>query len=362
MITRAAILREGKSGWELSDLEIGVIRDDEVLVRIVATGICHTDLAMFQRPTIPRPIVLGHEGAGVVEQVGSDVRSLKPGDHVILSYDYCGVCSFCLGGHPAYCREARPMNFGGTRPDGTTALSENGKPVYGHFFGQSSFATHAVVRERNAIPVDPDLPLDLLAPLGCGVQTGAGAVLNVLQPPPGSSIVIFGAGSVGLSALLAARVAGCETIVAVDLRESRLQAAIELGATHAIDAGEGSVADRIRTLTGGRGVDCAFSTTGNAQSLRDAVDALDFMGTAAFVAGGGEATIATSTLLWGRTLRGVVQGDSVSRTFIPHLIELWQQGRFPFDRLIHHYAFDEINDAAGDSLAGNVIKPVLRLP
>ncbi len=351
-------MREGNDRFDIADLEIAEPRRDEVLVRIVAAGICHTDLAMSERPNMPRPIVLGHEGAGIVEQVGDDVRDLRRGDHVILTYDYCGECTFCLGCHPAYCRLARPLNFSGRRSDGTSALAEDGIVVNGHFFGQSSFATYWIARERNALKVAKDLPLDILAPLGCGVQTGAGAVLNVLQPPAGSSIAVFGAGSVGLSAILAAVVADCRTIVAIDVKSSRLEAARQLGATHTLDAATEDIPARLREITG-TGVNFAFSTTGRPASLKDAIESLDFMGTAAFVSGGGEATIPTSTLLWGRSLRGVVQGDSVSSEFLPFLIDLWQEGKFPFDRLIRHYGFDEINEAAAASVNGEAIKPVL---
>lgn len=351
-------MREGNDRFDIADLEIAEPQRDEVLVRIVAAGICHTDLAMFERPNMPRPIVLGHEGAGIVEQVGDDVHGLRAGDHVILTYDYCGECTFCLGGHPAYCRFARPLNFSGRRSDGTSALAENGAVVNGHFFGQSSFATYAIARQRNALKVAKDLPLDILAPLGCGVQTGAGAVLNVLQPPAGSSIAVFGAGSVGLSAILAAVVADCRTIVAIDVKSSRLEAARQLGATHMLDAATEYIPARLREITG-TGVNFAFSTTGRPASLKDAIESLDFMGTAAFVSGGGEATIPTSTLLWGRSLRGVVQGDSVSSEFLPRLIDLWQEGKFPFDRLIRHYGVDEINEAAAASVSGEAIKPVL---
>ncbi|MGE0686393.1 MAG: NAD(P)-dependent alcohol dehydrogenase [Dehalococcoidia bacterium] len=361
MRIQAAVMRDQSGHFDLAELDLEEPQADELLVRVVASGICHTDLAMFERPAMPRPMVLGHEGAGVVERVGANVSAVQLGDHVLLSYDACGRCSLCASGHPAYCRDARPLNFSGSRPDGTSALSEDGSMMNGHFFGQSSFASHAIVTERNIVKVDPALPLDLLAPLGCGIQTGTGAVLNVLAPAPGSSIAIFGAGSVGLSALLAAKVARCETIVAVDIKQSRLDAALELGASHVIDAtSTEDVAAELRRIMSGHGVQYAFSSTGNPESLRQAIEGLDSMGTAAFVSGGTDASIPTSTLLWGRTLKGVVQGDAVPQSFLPRLIDLWQRGEFPFDRLITHYDFADINVASQASLSGEIIKPVLR--
>jgi aryl-alcohol dehydrogenase len=187
----------------------------------VATGICHADLAVAATASTPTPIVLGHEGAGIVQAVGSGVDSIVPGDRAILSFDDCGSCTLCLSGRPSYRRHARDLNFGGSRLDGSSALLRGGKPARrGHFFGQSSFATYAVAQKRNAVKVQVALPLELLGPLGCGIQTGAGAVLNSLRAGAGSKIVIFGVGSVGLSAVLAASAAGCTRIIAVDKRRS----------------------------------------------------------------------------------------------------------------------------------------------
>lgn len=360
MEIRAAVLRESAKDFELTTLELGELRPDEVLVRMVATGVCHTDLIMAGRPLVPKPIVLGHEGAGVIEAVGSAVQTIHAGDHVVLSVDACGHCSNCLTGHPTYCRLAQRLNFASARLDGSTALSENGRPIHSHFFGQSSFGTYAVATERNAVKVDNDLPLELLGPLGCGIQTGAGSVLNALRPPLGSSIAVFGVGSVGLSAVLAAVVAGCSPIIAIDINRQRLDVAKQLGATHVIDATTAKPGEEIRRITDGMGSNFAFLTSGDPSSMREAIEGLDVLGVCGFVAAGGEVPFSPNAMLWGRSLRGIIEGDSIPKLFIPQLIELWRQGRFPFDKLISFFPFDKINEAANASLTGEAIKPVLR--
>ena len=355
MKVKAAVLRGTEPRFELADLELGEPRPDEILVRGVASGICHADLIAGANPRIPRPIVLGHEGAGVVERVGEAVRGLAPGDHVLLSFAACGQCELCVAGRPNYCRHGGRLRFGGSRLDGSTAWSEGGQPVHGHYFGQSSFATAFIASERNAVKIDPQLPLDVLAPLGCGIQTGAGSVLNILRPEVGSSLAVFGVGSVGLSALLAAVAVGCTTIIAVDTVRSRLELASQLGATHVLEDG----AEIRRILP--HGVNFAFDTTGSASVLRTAVESLDILGVAGFVAPVGTLELPVAALFEGRSLRGIEQGDSLPQLFLPRLIELWRQGRFPFDKLVTFFPFEEINAAGQASLHGEVVKPVLRL-
>jgi aryl-alcohol dehydrogenase len=232
------------------------------------------------------------------------------------------------------------------------------------FFGQSSFADYALATERNVVKVRQDAPLELLGPLVYGIQTGAGAVLNSLMAEAGSSMAIFGAGSVGLSAVMAARVAGCTTIIAVDLDPGRLQIARELGATHAISGAETSdVVEAIQDVSGG-GVEYALDTTSNPAVFRQAVDSLKMLGTCGLIGGmapGTEVHIEANHLLPGRTVRGIIQGDSIPQVFIPRLIELYMQGRFPFDRLIRFYELEEINQARADMGARESIKPVLRV-
>jgi aryl-alcohol dehydrogenase len=363
MKVTAAVARVVGAPLEFATLELEDPRADEVRVRLVATGVCHTD-ALVRDGVLPAslPIVLGHEGAGVVEAVGSGVLSVKPGDHVVLGFNSCGTCPHCIAGHPAYCASFPPLNFGGSRSDGTTSLTERGTRVSSHFFGQSSFATYANVSERSVAKVDDSVPLDLLGPLGCGIATGAGTVLNVLKPSEGSSIVIFGTGAVGNSALLAAIVAGCSTIIMVDVVPTRLELARQLGATHAINSLQQDPVARVKEITG-LGAQFAIDTTGKPTVFRQMVDALAPQGFAALVgaaAPGTEATVDIGAFLVNSpTVTAVIEGDVVPQAFIPYLVELYQQGRFPFDRLVTTYPFSEINQAFADSEAGITIKPVV---
>ena len=364
----AAVVPATSAPFEVRELELEAPGPGEVLVRMVATGVCHTDQVIRdQMVPVPLPAVLGHEGAGVVEEVGAGVAHLRPGDHVVLSYNSCGLCPNCVSGAPAYCGEFGAYNFGGRRADGSSALrggsGADAEVVSSHFFGQSSFATHAVVAARSAVPVPADAPLELLGPLGCGLQTGAGAVLNSLDPPAGSTIAVFGAGAVGCAAILAAQVAACSTIIAVDRVPERVAFSQELGATHGVDVAKGDVVEQIMDITGGAGVDYALETTGVPPVLRQCVDALAVRGTAGLIGQakiGAEVAFETgASLIRGWTLTTIVEGDAVPQVFIPRLIELYRAGRFPFDRLIKHYPFAEIETAFTDSEQGRTVKPVL---
>lgn len=366
----AAVLRTPGGPWTIEEIELDDPRDDEVLVRIVASGICHTDLSIRdQFLPMPLPAVLGHEGAGIVEKTGRGVKGLKAGDAVVLAPLSCGCCGNCAGGKPMYCEAFLPLNLGSRRADGSATLRDTTGEVSGAFFGQSSFATHALANERNAIRVPNELPLELLGPLGCGIQTGAGTVLNALAPPAGSSLAVFGTGAVGLSAIMAARLVGCAPIIAVDIRPQRLELARELGATHAVDNSQSNATSAIRRLggnmsLGSRGVDFTIDTTAVPAVIRQAVDCLAIPGTAALVGlprAGTEISLDLLSLGNGKTVRGVIEGESVPSVLIPRLIELWRQDRFPFDRLIHRYPFSDINRAAADMEAGAVVKPVLTM-
>jgi len=328
-------------------------RDNEVLVRLVASGICHTDID-FCEGGASGPVVLGHEGSGVVERVGQTVKSVKPGDHVVLSYQSCGVCPPCRNGRPAHCRHFWEANFGFARLDGSNALAASG--VRGHFFGQSSFATHTLATTRNLVRVSKSLPLELLAPLGCGLQTGAGTVMNSLAVRAGSSIALFGAGAVGLAAVMAARIVGAKTIIAVDIRPNRLALARDLGATHSLDNRDTNLAGRIAAITG-RGVDYVVESTGDAELSRLALNLLNPQGRTALLTGAS----GPDKLPGGRKVLSVIQGDAVPQRFIPKLIKLYEQGRFPFDRLVKFYEFRRINQAIADAKRGATIKPVLRI-
>ncbi len=366
MKIKAAVARAPHTPFEIEALDLEEPREGEILVRVVATGVCHSDIAMRDGALpAPRPAVLGHEGAGIVERVGRGVAKVAPGDHVLMTYNSCGTCLACLNHEFTYCYDFAPRNFGGLRPDGSSPLSSGGAVVHGNIFGQSSFATHAICHEVNTVKVPDDLPLELLGPLACGVQTGAGAVINALRVGAGDSLAVFGAGSVGMSAIMAARVVGATTIIAVDLLDERLAVARDLGATHTINSRSSGAVAEIKALTGA-GVTFALDTTANVNVIRTAVDALAPRGACGIVGAspfGAEMTLdVVSFMSEGRTLRGIVEGDSNPNVFIPALIELYRQGRFPFDRMVKFYDFEQINDAVHDSEHGHCIKPVVRMP
>ncbi|GAA0582435.1 NAD(P)-dependent alcohol dehydrogenase [Halomonas salifodinae] len=361
----AAVMRQKGGDFSLEEVELDEPREDEVLIRIKGCGICHTDtLPRDQVVPAPFPAVYGHEGAGIVEKVGSRVTKLKPGDHVVMSCNFCGHCDTCMTGQPMYCRDFFKANFGFARMDGTPTMHKGGEVVHGAFFSQSSFATYALGTERSVVKIPSDVPLELMGPLGCGVQTGAGAVMNSLRPQAGDSLAIYGAGSVGLSALLGAVVTGCAIRICVDPNEERLELALELGATHVIDPTKTDPVQEIKDITGGLGAQYSLETSGNLMALRQAVDSIQIMGECGMIgapAFGSEISLDTWGLLLGRKIRGICEGDSVPDLFIPKLVELYKQGRFPFDKLITFYEFDRINEAVKDGEHGKAIKAVLRL-
>ena len=360
---KAAVIREKSGEFHIEDLCLETPRRDEVLVRIAGVGVCHTDLVCRdQYFPVPLPCVFGHEGSGIVESVGESVIKVKPGDRVVLSYLSCGECEPCLEHSPGYCHELYGCNFAATRRDASTTLRKGSEVIHGNFFNQSSFATHALATEKNTVKVPDDVPLDLLGPLGCGVQTGAGAVMNSLNPRPGMSIAIFGCGSVGLAAVMAAKVAGCSQIIAVDPNASRLGLARELGATHAIDPTRGDPIEGIHQIRP-TGVHYTLECTGIPEVLRQAVDSLTLTGVCGLIGVspvGTECAIDMNSIMFGRSLRGIIEGDSVPDVFIPRLVELYKQGRFPFDKLITFYKLEDINKAVEDTEQGKVIKAVLR--
>jgi aryl-alcohol dehydrogenase len=359
----AAVTRARHAPMSLETLELEAPRDTEILVRVVATGICHTDLVVRDGllPT-PLPAVLGHEGAGVVERVGRAVTKVAPGDHVVMSFNSCGQCPSCREHAPSYCHEFFPRNFLADRADGSSALHGADGAVHSNFFGQSSFASHAICHERNVVKVPGDAPLKLLGPLACGVQTGAGAVFHALGVTPGKSLAVFGSGSVGLSAIMAARVVGATTIVAVDTRDARLDFALAVGATHAINPTRAKASEEILRITG-CGADFAVDTTGIGAVIREAVESLAPRGCCGMIGASGPGSEVTLDevhfLSGGRRLVGIVEGGATPEVLIPTLIELHAQGRFPFDRMVKLYPFARINEAIADAEAGTAIKPVV---
>jgi aryl-alcohol dehydrogenase len=352
---QAAVLRKKGGPLKIESLEMEGPRDDEVLVRLVASGICHTDIDFVDNwDEADNAVVLGHEGAGVVERVGKKVKRVRRGDHVVLSFQSCGHCRQCRSGRPAHCTHLYEANFGFQRLDGSNALKRSS--VHGHFFGQSSFATHSLATERNLVKVSKGLPLEVLSPLGCGLQTGAGTVMNSLKVPEGASIAVFGTGAVGLAAVMAARLIGAHPIIGVDIKPWRLKLGLKLGLTHTIDNRRQDVAARIADITG-RGVDYVVETTGIPKMHQLAIDVLNPHGVVALLTG----ETGTDALPEGRKTLGIIAGDAVPQHFIPNLIKLHQTGQFPFDRLIRFYDFSHINQAISDAKRGDTIKPVLRI-
>jgi aryl-alcohol dehydrogenase len=281
------------------------------------------------------------------------------GDHVVLSYESCGVCDACRAGHPYVCEEFLLRNLLGRRADFTTAVTDaSGEEVPSRWFAQSSFATYALSTSRNTVVVDSSLPLEKLGPLGCGIQTGAGSVLLALDVQPGTSIVVFGAGAVGLAAVMAAKVAEAATIIAVDLHQHRLDLGLELGATHVVPGDAPDLLEQLQAITG-IGAHYAVDTTGIPAVTRNAMACMRLGGAAALV-GVQLGDLALDTLaVIGKTATWVLEGNADPKTFIPRMIELWQAGRFPFDRLIEEFPLSDINAAEEASLSGKVIKPVL---
>lgn len=360
MEIQAAVLRAGDGPYTIETVQLRDLRADEVLVRIVGAGMCHTDVVPRSPVTMsPPPIVCGHEGAGVVEAVGADVAGVAVGDHVVLSFDSCGTCANCLAGQPAYCDTFLFRNLSGRDVDGSTGITDAaGNEVLSRWFGQSSFASHCIATARNVVVVDKSLPLEKLGPLGCGIQTGAGSILCAMDVQPGSSLVVFGSGAVGLAAIMAGKVAGATTIIAVDLQAHRLALALELGATHTVDGAADDVVARIQAITGG-GAQYAFDTTGVPAVMKNALAALRMTGTAGFVGVQLGDLVLDGLSLIGKTAIGILEGSAKPQEFIPRMIQLWQEGRFPFDRLIETYPMSRINEAEASSLSGGTIKPVL---
>ena len=357
----AALSTDAEAPFELAEVELDEPRRDEVLVQMRAVGVCHSDLTMKAVwPQEISPIVLGHEGAGVVVAVGDDVAGVRAGDHVLLSYRSCGSCPECATGYPPYCRNFRSLNGIGTRVDGSLTMTRNGSAVYGSYFGQSSFASHALAYESNVVVVDDDIDLSLAAPLACGVQTGAGTVLNVLAPEPDASLVVFGAGAVGLSALMVAAAIGVRTIIAVDPVATRRQLAAELGATESLDPAAGDVSAAVHELTDG-GAAFAIDTSAKGVVINQAIAALAPRGTLALLGIGipDFAMDVRSVISGGKTIRGVIEGEAVPQTFIPRLIALYREGRLPLQNLIRTYEFSDIATAFADAASGSAIKPVL---
>ncbi len=358
----AAVLTEPDQDMTIQMLRLDQPAADEMIVKVTSSGVCHTDIGV--QSFLPLPAVLGHEGCGVVEQIGSSITRHKVGDRVALTFGSCGSCPNCNKKQPAYCYQAFESNFSCLNPAGKTTLSTlDGQAVHGSFFSQSSFASHALVSERNTV-IMPDIDEHkLIGPLGCGIQTGAGAVINILSAEAGSSFVCFGVGAVGLSAIMAASLRACEIIIAVDINRERLALAEELGATHTLLAGDNLVAEINKIIAGG--ADYSFDTAGTTQTFQQTLECLHIGGHAAVATvpnWGEDIPIRSDALAMGRTISGVLEGGSVPQDFIPQLFDWYQQGKLPIDRLYTYYDFADINQALLDLEQGRVIKPILLMP
>ena len=364
---KAAICRGNREPFSIEEITLDDLRPDELRIRVVACGICHTDMAVRdEQLPVPLPVVLGHEGAGIVEEVGSAVTAAKVGDRVVMSFNSCGDCPSCDVDAPTYCYNFFPHNWSGTRADGSPTMFLGDGPMNANFFGQSSFATHAIAHQRNVVKVPDsaaDIPLERLAPIGCGLMTGAGAVLRSMEVRAGLPIAIFGTGTVGMAAIMAAKIAGADPIIAVDVNDSRLSLAKELGATHALNAKDGAI-DKIRELCP-QGLGYAFDTTGINYVIQDAWNLLAPMGICGIVgASDPEDEISFNEAAFmggGRRVMGILGGDSDLVTFLPELVEYHLQGKFPFEKMIGYFDFSEINEGIEASESGKVVKPVLRI-
>jgi aryl-alcohol dehydrogenase len=364
MKIEAAVLNEMEADYEIQEVNLSdEIKDNEVLVKIVASGLCKSDLTMKNTEGIGFPNVLGHEGAGIVQEIGKNVKEVEPGDHVILSYTYCGECESCQTGHPSACTYWNDYN---KHPEGKTInrekkMEDEAGNTLRTYFNQSSFATYSLTDESNMIKIDKDLDLRLMGPLACGFTTGSGTVFSSLDAKPGESIAVFGTGAVGFSAIMAAKISGCYPIVAIDINEERLETAKEMGATHTFNNSEEDPEAFLEELTAGEGLNHTIDTTGVPEVLKAAIHSLKTNGSFVPLAVGGEIEIDTYNEFTNgnKKLIGSLMGDVVPKFNVQNLIQFYRNGDFPFDQLIEFFDFEEINEAEAASTSGNVVKPVV---
>jgi aryl-alcohol dehydrogenase len=355
----AVLLAAADSEFSMRELQLAELAAGEILVRIEASGICHTDLALLDM--VERPCVLGHEGTGVVEATGPDVTDVREGDCVVLAYPSCGACGSCRAGSPYLCERNFELSFSGCRACGGTTASLVGQPVLASIFQQSSFATRVIAGARNAVVVPADIPREVRASLTCAVSTGAGLVARHLRLGAGDSLLVFGAGVVGLSAVMASHAVGAAAFIADPLPERR-ELALSLGAAAAFDPLSGDFTGEV-----GRhfpaGVAHVVDTSGAQAAWSAAFDLLAMGGTFLFVTvpqpHESASVPAFELMKKGAAASAVIQGSAVASEFIPQLVDWYRDGRFPIDRLITCYPFDAINRAFGDMAGHRVIKPVL---
>ncbi|WP_159722827.1 NAD(P)-dependent alcohol dehydrogenase [Enterococcus sp. CSURQ0835] len=358
----AALVKEKGAPYEITELELAEVQAQDVLVKIVASGLCRSDYGERNGNSLAFPNVLGHEGAGIVEKVGSAVTSVEVGDHVILSYAYCGKCRHCRAGHPSSCTFWLTVNNQGKNVRGEYVLHTLEEEEVNNFFNQSAFSTYSLTDESNLVKVSKKVDLRLLGPLGCGLGTGSGAVLSVLKPDVGDGIAIFGTGAVGFAAIMAAKLAGCYPIVAIDLHDQRLQTAKKLGASHLINSTSTDPAALIAELTAGVGLPHVIDSTGVPEVMTQALQSVSHSGTfipLAVTKKHFEVNTFFDLVFGNKKIRGVLIGDTIAKDHLPNLIDFYERGDFPFDQFIKFYDFNEINQAEKDSLSGEVIKAVV---
>jgi aryl-alcohol dehydrogenase len=355
----AAVVREVGGPYSLESVELDDLRPNEVYVKVEAAGVCHTDTNM--QVMVPMPAVVGHEGVGIVEEVGSCVDYVKPGDRVIISWPACEACPTCLSGMRYVCDNAFPLLFSGRRLDGSQTIKLGGEWISGSWFQQSSFATHALAPVDSLVKVDNDVPAEILAALPCGVMTGAGGILSELQVGPGDGVLILGAGGVGQAAVMGAHLAGAYPIIAVARNPKRLQLALELGASHVVNAASEDVVARVQEISPG-GVRFAFDSSGAVSMWKAAAPSLRPGGVFGVCAAAEEETLGGSPhimLSKGNRIQFIMGGSVVPRVFLPKLIEWYKQGRLPVDKIVQTFPFSEINEAFAASHDGRVVKPIV---
>jgi S-(hydroxymethyl)glutathione dehydrogenase/alcohol dehydrogenase len=364
---RAAVLNRVGEPLTIDTLDMAPLGAGDVLVRVRASGLCHTDLEVIQgQLAYPLPIVLGHEGAGVVEAVGAAVSRVKPGDHVICSWNpHCGHCFYCERGVPILCEPYKRHEPKGLLIDGTSRLRRDGAPVH-HFFTTSTHAELTVVSESSAIAVSKDIPFDRACIIGCGVMTGVGAAVRKARIAAGASVLVIGCGAVGLNVLQGARIAGAGTIIAADVGAARLERARRFGATEVVDATSEGALDGVRALTGGRGADVVFEAAGHPSAFRLSVEAVRPAGQVVWL---GKINVdAEVAFRWGSLMgeKRIVRssyGDALPQRDFPWLVEQYLEGRLLLDELItRRIALDDINDGFADLAAGVGTRTVVEMP
>ena len=358
---KAAVFHGPKLPLSIEDVELDKPQEREVLIKTVASGVCHSDLHFVEGLyPYPAPAVLGHEAAGIIEEVGKQVTYVKPGDHVICCLSvFCGMCDQCMSGHPNRCSNKAATQ---RNPNDKPRISQKGKPV-NQFLDISSYCEKMLLHENAVVKIREDLPLDRAALIGCGVTTGVGAVLNTAKIEPGSTVAVFGAGGVGLAAIQGARIAGARKIIAIDMFEGKLAMAKRLGATDTVDASSSDPVDEIRKMTDGAGVDYSFEAIGLKKVAEQAFLALKPGGTATVIGMipvGQKVELDGYMFLTERKLQGSNMGSNRFRIDMPKYIDFYLQGRLNLDDMISQRGkLEDVNDAFRAMKAGEVARTVL---